>query len=217
MGLLYPTSCRASHTNFPRPNRPKHLEGAFAWVEYKSKFNARQQADQERTEWFAEKGRAYNELQSTKPQTLGYSLTDSPVGLLAWIYEKMHDWTDHYAWTADEILTWVSIYWFSTAGPAAAQRIYYESHNDPDQMRGKINDYIPDVKLGISRFPKELIISPKEWQKTLGPVVLEREYDHGGHFAAWERPDALVDDLRMMFGRHGGAFGAVSGRNGFED
>ena len=156
-------------------------------------------------------------MQSTKPQTLGYSLADSPVGLLAWIYEKLHDWTDDYQWTADEILTWVSIYWFSTAGPAAAQRIYYESVNDPDKMRERVDAYVPDVKLGIARFPKELQISPKEWNQSMGPVVYESEYESGGHFSAWEKPEAIVGDLRVMFGKNGGAFGAVNGKTGYDD
>ena len=72
---------------------------------------------------FHKEGTGYSAVHSTKPQTIGYSLSDSPVGLLAWIYEKLHDWTDDYEWRDDEVLTWVSIYWFSTAGPAASLRM----------------------------------------------------------------------------------------------
>jgi len=82
---------------------------------------------------------------TTKPQTFGYFLADSPVGLLAWMYEKLHDWSDEYHWTDDEICTRVSIYWFSKAGPAASARLYYES------LRGdfpaKAGGYIPSVKM----------------------------------------------------------------------
>ena len=167
-----------------------------------------------RTEWFRKEGRGYFEEQSTRPQTIGYSLTDSPVGLLAWIYEKLHDWTDNYPWTDDEILTWISIYYFSTAGPAASQRIYYENyHTSPPSMLAR-GAYI-DVKLGVARFPKELVLVPKIWYQTMGPVVYESEYESGGHFAAWERPDAIVKDLRTMFGRDGGAFACVDGKNGY--
>jgi hypothetical protein len=144
-------------------------------------------------------------------------VADSPVGLLAWIYEKLHDWTDGYAWTDDEVLTWVSIYWFSTAGPAASQRIYYESRHDATGHRAKLAAYIADVKLGTAKFPKELMQFPKLWNKTLGPLVLASEHEHGGHFAAWERPDAIVQDLRHMFGRDGGAYAVVHGRTGFDD
>lgn len=88
----------------------------------------------------------FNE-QSTKPQTIGYALADSPVALLAWIYEKLHDWTDDYPWTEDEILTWVSIYWFSTAGPAASVRIYYEASHSAEFKITSPAKWIPHVKL----------------------------------------------------------------------
>lgn len=93
--------------------------------------------------------------QASKPQTLAYALNDSPVALLAWIYEKLHDWTDSYPWTDDEIFTWISIYQFSRAGPGAAHRIYYEvNHTAPGP--GKVTDkqimsYVPHVKLGFGK------------------------------------------------------------------
>ncbi|KAJ7282424.1 hypothetical protein C8J57DRAFT_1554332, partial [Mycena rebaudengoi] len=79
----------------------------------------------------AASGMGYLQLQSTQPQTVWYALTDSPVGILAWIYEKLVKWTDEYPWDDDEgdnlhFPTWISIYWFSRAGPAASLRIYYE-------------------------------------------------------------------------------------------
>lgn len=89
----------------------------------------------------------YFHAQSTKPQTIGYALADSPVALLTWIYEKLHDWTDDYPWTDDEILTWVSIYWFSTAGPAASVRIYYEAAHSAQFRIGAGEKWVPHVKL----------------------------------------------------------------------
>ena len=215
LGLFYPSSCKASHLNFAPVQMPKG-QNAAPGASNTSDGSPREKADQARTQWFFTKGRGYYEEHTTKPQTLNYSLADSPVGLLAWIREKLHDWTDDYRWTDDEILTWISIYLFSTAGPGAAQRIYYESLNDAE-LRPKLTGFIPDVKLGFARFPKELVIMPKSWNESMGPVVFESEYDHGGHFAAWERPDAIVSDLRKMFGKGGGAFGVVSGRNGYDE
>lgn len=75
--------------------------------------------------------------------------------------------------------------------------------------------YLPRVKLGLTRFPRELFVAPKTWGRTLGPVVFEAEHESGGHFGAWEKPDLLAADLRRMFGRGGGAFGVVEGRNGY--
>lgn len=177
-----------------------------------------EKAGLERGQWFEKEGAGYFAEQSTKPQTIGYSMTDSPVGLLSWIYEKLHDWSDSYPWTDDEVLTWISIYYFSTAGPAASQRIYYEaSHDGEGGMMGVISDYIPDVKLGIARFPKELVLQPKLWAQTLGPLVFESEHDSGGHFAAWEKPEAIVKDLRTMFGKEGGAWAVVKDKTGYDN
>ncbi len=75
--------------------------------------------------------------------------------------------------------------------------------------------YIPNVPLGISRFPKDLVLLPKLWHHTMGPIVYESEHDRGGHFPAWECPDALVEDLRAMFGEGGGAYGCMGERNGY--
>ena len=219
MGLHYPSSVKASHTNFATTRLPKDLEeDPAAFARYREEnFTEFEKAGYERTQWFLENGRAYSMMHATKPQTLGYSLADSPVGLLAWIYEKLHDWTDSYPWTDDEILTWISIYYFSRAGPAAAQRIYYESFHDPEAMRQRIDAEIPNVKLGVSRFPKEILGAPKAWLSSLGPIVFESQHNHGGHFAAWERPDAIVKDLRTMFGRDGGAFAVVPGKTGYDE
>lgn len=173
-----------------------------------------------RSEWFQQQGSGYRHEQSTKPQTIGYAFADSPVALLAWIYEKLHDWTDSYPWTDEEICTWISIYWFSAAGPAANARIYFEAFHpslgDKTITRQMLTTWTPGVKLGFAHFPKELTVLPLTWCRTLGPVVYESKHDRGGHFAAWERPDVIVGDLRNMFGKGGGAYGVVKGKDGYE-
>lgn len=178
-------------------------------------YNARDKAGFARTKWFAEEGTGYRLTQATKPQTLGYSLTDSPIGLLSWILEKLHDWTDAYPWTDDEILTWVSIYYFSRAGPAASLRIYYEAaHTSVDGVhRDRTQTWIPKVKLGLLHSPKELTVQPVLWGRTMGPVVFESVKTKGGHFFAWEQPEELVDDLRKMFGKGGPCYRIVSGKS----
>ncbi|KAF9073128.1 Alpha/Beta hydrolase protein [Rhodocollybia butyracea] len=170
-------------------------------------------ADKEGLERFKKYQRfdsGYFKEQATKPQTLGYSLADSPVGLLAWIYEKLVGWTDNYPWTDDEVLTWVSIYWFSRAGPAASTRIYYEYTERMDDVPP------PTIPLGSSLFPKELARIPKSWYSYVGNVVFEAEHSKGGHFAAFEQPEQLVADLQQMFGKGGPAYGVVPGRDGYE-
>ncbi|KAF8825282.1 hypothetical protein HHX47_DHR7000742 [Lentinula edodes] len=169
-----------------------------------------------RLQEYKRSGNGYYRIQATKPQTLGYSLADSPVGLLAWIYEKLVNWTDAYLWTDDEVLTWVSIYWFSRAGPAASLRIYYEVERAGQGIGRTSDSHIPTTPLGFSHFPKELGRIPKAWYHLVGNVVFEVEHDSGGHFAAHEKPELLVGDLQKMFGKSGPAFGVVLGRNGYD-
>uniref|UniRef100_A0A0W0G109 Epoxide hydrolase N-terminal domain-containing protein n=1 Tax=Moniliophthora roreri TaxID=221103 RepID=A0A0W0G109_MONRR len=174
-------------------------------------FSASEKAGFERSAWMVKSGMGYFREQSTQPQTLGYSLADSPVGLLAWIYEKLVHWTDSYPWTDDEVLTWISIYYFSRAGPAASLRIYYEIV----QSREFATSVKPSIPLGVSYFPKELSIKPRLWTRTIGNLVFEVKHSSGGHFAAYEEPGKLVADLRKMFGKGGPAYGVVTERKGY--
>ncbi|KAI1154529.1 microsomal epoxide hydrolase [Nemania diffusa] len=223
LGHLFPKHCRATHLNMDTANPPGFFTNPLLALQHAMlPYSKREQEGQKRSQWFQEEGRGYNLEQSTKPQTLGYGLTDSPVALLGWIYEKLHDWTDSYPWTDEEVCTWVSIYWFSTAGPAASLRIYYErQHNtSPDRPKNSLRQpdprkWSPGVKLGYSHFPKDLSILPSTWIKTLGELVFERSHKDGGHFASWERPNEIVQDLRDMFGKGGGAYGCVEGATGY--
>lgn len=178
------------------------MERLTQHVASKGPFTPAEDAGVERSRWFYKHGHGYNELQSTKPSTIGFALADSPVALLAWIYEKLHDWTDSYPWTDDEILTWISVYAFSRAGPQASQRIYYEARNGPtaekevEQLFG-YND--KGVKMGLSYFPRDLVVPPSSYGRELGDLVFEKRHESGGHFAAYERPEWLVEDLKEMF------------------
>ncbi|OAG44620.1 hypothetical protein AYO21_01110 [Fonsecaea monophora] len=223
LAMLYPESCKAQHVNMCHPPEITAISHPALWAQFQATpLTEYEKAGLARSRWFREEGFGYNLLHSTKPQTAGYAITASPVSLLAWIYEKLHDWTDGYAWTDDEALTWISIYYFSTAGPAASQRIYYEkTHRTPKagfpskEAVVEVQRYI-DVPLGYSRFPKEIILLPKVWVKAMGPVVFLKEHETGGHFAAWELPEVLVGDLRTMFGKSSAAYGVVPGKSGFD-
>ncbi|KAL8671509.1 MAG: hypothetical protein Q9168_003978, partial [Polycauliona sp. 1 TL-2023] len=108
MSLLYPSHVRAAHINMVRGHAPTFLSNPILYLQHKfTPYNAREKTGKDRSNRFLEEGSGYRVIQATKPQTLGYALSDSPVGLLAWIYDKLHDWTDDYPWTDDEILTWV--------------------------------------------------------------------------------------------------------------
>ncbi|OAK98900.1 alpha/beta-hydrolase [Phaeosphaeriaceae sp. SRC1lsM3a] len=219
MGILYPDYVLASHINMIRALPPTFTSHpALALQHAVTPYTDAESKGIQRSEWFTSQGQAYRQLQATKPQTLSYAFADSPVALLAWIYEKLVDWTDGYAWTDDEILTWVSIYWFSTAGPNAHIRIYYEAGHNPTPLipdRERASQWVDRVKLGLAHFPRELSVVPRIWGKTLGPVVHESENDKGGHFAAWERPDVIVDDLQKMFGKGGRCYKIVPSKSGY--
>ena len=114
------------------------------------------------------------------------------------------------------VLTWVSIYWFSRAGPTASLRIYYEAAQTGDWLDPSSQTLSRDVPVGVSIFPKEIHLLPIAYMKTLARVVFVQTHASGGHFAAYEKPDDLVDDLRKMFGRGGAAHGVVKGRSGYD-
>ncbi|KAK7999028.1 alpha/beta-hydrolase [Apiospora marii] len=215
----YPQHVKATHLNLDVARPPGWLRHPVLALEHGVKPYSKHERDGfARSAWFLKEGSGYGAVHSTKPQTIGYGLSDSPVALLSWIYEKLHDWTDDYAWTDDEILTWISIYWFSTAGPAASVRIYYEfarvnrgEATRPGQMtQEQMMDWQP-VVVGYSHFPKDVIVRPSVWTRTGGRVVFERTHPSGGHFPAWERPEDIAGDLREMFGRNGTAAVAVRG------
>lgn len=217
MDLLYPQHVKASHINYVSPAKPPTFTNSpIAALQHAIiPYSESEKAGLARTEWFHKEGYGYNNEQSTKPQTVGYGLQDSPVACLAWIYEKLHDWSDEYPWTDDEILTWISIYWFSTTGPAASCRIYYEATHASEYSSAALREYIPHVKLGLSYFPKDLNVPPRAWGRMLGPVVFESVHEDGGHFAAHERPQVLAEDLFKMFGKGGGAYGVIKGKAGY--
>lgn len=137
----------------------------------------------------------YAQIQSTRPQTLAYGLHDSPVGQLAWIAEKFFEWTDSAhapedAVDRDQLLTNVSIYWFTgTAGSSA--RLYKESAR---LWRGPQEPSPTPTSVAV--FPKDLLLPVRRLAERTNNIVRWQEYDRGGHFAAMEVPELLVADIR---------------------
>ncbi|KAF8555650.1 alpha/beta-hydrolase [Imleria badia] len=205
---------KAWHTNMPLSQPPSPWQEPLSFLAFLvTPWTAKEKEGLARTQWFRSQGSGYMAQQRTQPQTLGYLLADSPVGLLAWIYEKLRNWTDNYPWEDDEILTWISVYWFSRAGPAASLRIYFEIFKG--QSTGWIPPQHPKIPMGVSLFPKELMVVPKAWVRRGNRIVAEFEHDSGGHFAAHEKPSELANDLRKMFGKGGGAYRVVPGKDGY--
>ncbi|CAL1713455.1 unnamed protein product [Somion occarium] len=206
---------KAWHTNFPFMYKPSLSAHPLIWLrDLVTPYTAEERQHSERAAWFVKKSYGYWAEHATMPQTVGYSLADSPVGLLAWIYEKLVIWSDDYPWTDDEVLTWISIYWFSRAGPAASLRIYYEFGTEEGQADwAKLKS--PTIPFGLSYFAKELPFVRLFWTRVLGNLVFQSTHDSGGHFVAHEKPELLVGDIRKMFGSGGPAFGVIPGRDGY--
>jgi pimeloyl-ACP methyl ester carboxylesterase len=150
--------------------------------------------------WSGAEG-AYAAEQSTKPQTLAYAMTDSPVGLAAWIAEKFCAWSDcggdvERVFTQDELLTNISIYWFGHMLDASF-RIYKENRLRPLTFAASERVAPP---LGVAVFPRELPTPPRSWVERVFNVQRWTPMPRGGHFAALEQPGLLAEDIRAFFG-----------------
>jgi pimeloyl-ACP methyl ester carboxylesterase len=152
----------------------------------------------------AEWDSGYSKMHATRPQTIGYSLVDSPAGLCAWIVEKFWAWTDcdgdpKNALTRDEMLDDVMLYWLPRTGASAA-RLYRESIRQVNEwISGTATDTVT-VPTGCSIFPKELQRPSRRWaQRRFLDIRHWGEPERGGHFAAFEQPELFVDEVRAFF------------------
>jgi pimeloyl-ACP methyl ester carboxylesterase len=152
----------------------------------------------DRYQRFLSDGFGYFLQQATRPQTIGYALTDSPVGQAAWIYEKFQAWTDNDgdpedALTRDEMLDVITLYWL-TETAASSARMYLENAEvtgDPPVI---------EMRVGCSIFPREIVPAPRSWAERVYPNLIHwNELDRGGHFAAFEQPALFTRELRDCF------------------
>jgi hypothetical protein len=169
-------------------------------------------ADRDRAERFNRfrgDGTGYLSIQSTRPQTLAYALNDSPAGQLAWIVEKFHEWTDpaaalpEDAVDRDQLLTIVSLFWFTGSGASSAHAVYdgmrawralaARAGSDGGQEHGEQR---PGPPTGVAVFAADTTI--RGLMDPHGRIQHWSEYDRGGHFAAMEVPDLLTDDIRTF-------------------
>lgn len=180
-----------------------HINGGLSYPagepEDFENLTAAEQARLAAAERLRETGTGYADLQSTRPQTIAYALTDSPVGQLAWIIDKFHEWTDpahelpDQAVSLDHILTNVTLYWLTGTGASSAQ-LYYENRVAGPGAVGPSG-----VPTGVAVFPTDPAI--RRILERSHTIVHWYEFDRGGHFAALEAPDLLVGDIRAFFRR----------------
>jgi len=194
LGILDPDHVAGIHVNMVVSRPPKGV------ADPKAGLSEKELADIASTRRFREMETGYQAIQGTKPQTLSYGLSDSPAGLAAWIGEKFRTWSDCggdplSSFTRDELLTNITIYWV-TETINASTRLYYESLRSgswtaPD---GRV-----EVPTGCAVFPHELFRPPRSWAERSYNIAQWTEMPSGGHFAALEEPDLMVEDIRSLF------------------
>jgi len=193
MGRKSPERLTGLHLNYvPGSYRP--------WVESEAELTAEERGFlADRARWSEEEG-AYGHIQATRPGTLGIALTDSPAGLAAWILEKLRTWSDcdgdlESRFSLDEVLANVTLYWVTNTA-ASSIRLYRESKLTPLQLGPGERIRVP---LGFARFPLEAPSPPRRWVERGYDVRRWTEMPRGGHFAAWEEPELLAQDIRDFF------------------
>jgi pimeloyl-ACP methyl ester carboxylesterase len=194
MARLFPDTLLGAHLNYiPGSYRPS-LGAADTPVSPAEKAYLEQVAA-----WLSTEG-GYGHMHSTKPQTLSYALTDSPIGLAAWIIEKFRSWSDcngeiENAFTLDQLLTDISLYWFR-GDTTASLRLYKEGRLDPLTFAAGERVTSP---LGVALFPLELPTPPRSWVERVFNLRSWNHMPRGGHFAAMEQPQLLAEDIRAFF------------------
>lgn len=192
IGLQNLGQCAGIHVNMPN---------ARATKEALAEPTERDKVALEGARYYQQWGAGYSSQQSTRPQTLGYSLVDSPMGQAAWIIEKFYEWTDcdghpENALSRQELLDNVMFYWLPGTGASSA-RLYWESFGT---AFSGVADQQVKIPTGCSIFPKEIVATPRSWAERRYPnIVYWNELDKGGHFAAFEQPELFVQELRRCF------------------
>jgi pimeloyl-ACP methyl ester carboxylesterase len=203
MGRQAPSGLLGIHVNMPA-TVPSHLvsginngEPAPAGLSREEKI-----AYQSLSTFFG-KNAGYGAMMVTRPQTVGYGLSDSPVGLAAWMYDKFAQWTysdgePERSLTKDEMLDDITLYWLTNTAVSSA-RLYWENNNNNFSAAAQKTNEI-SVPVAVTVFPGEIYRAPKSWTQQAYPkLIYFSEVDKGGHFAAWEEPELFAKELRAAF------------------
>jgi microsomal epoxide hydrolase len=191
LGFVYPDRIKGVHLNMlplaPHPSDRTNLTPA-------------EKAFIEESKFFQVEETGYQWIQGTKPQTLAYALNDSPAGLAAWITEKFYTWTDcqgeiESRVSKDDLLTNIMLYWVSQTINSSFW-LYYQLRHHPWRLGPGQRI---DVPTAIAAFPGEILRPPREWAARVFNLQRWTPMPSGGHFAALEEPEALVEDIRAFY------------------
>lgn len=209
MAVQAPAGLLGIHTNMPGTVPPSVLRLLRNGDPAPSSFSDVEKAAFASLDAFYTQGFGYAAMMNTRPQTLGYGLADSPVGMAAFYYDKFAAWTHsggepERALTRDEMLDDITLYWLTNTG-ASSSRSYWDAAQLGGGPFNAVD--IPTVPVAVTIFPGEIYRAPRSWaEQNFHQLIYWNEVDKGGHFAAWEEPDLFAAEIRAAFRSLRGGF-----------
>jgi pimeloyl-ACP methyl ester carboxylesterase len=202
MAAQAPPGLLGIHTNMPGTTPPSVLRLIRNREPAPAEFTAAEKVAYAGLEAFYGKGFGYAEMMNTRPQTLGYGLSDSPVALAAFFYDKFAAWTHsggepERVLTRDEMLDDITLYWLTNTGTSSS-RSYWDAAQGEGGPFNAID--IPNVPVAVTVFPGEIYRAPRSWgEQSFKKLIYWNEVEKGGHFAAWEQPVLFAQEIRAAF------------------
>ncbi|KAL2071708.1 hypothetical protein VTL71DRAFT_12943 [Oculimacula yallundae] len=204
MASLHPENCVAIHLNMVMAAPPTIWKQPIAFVQFMCwaiwQDKSKDGGMLGRMMWWQKEESGYFDIQGTKPQTVSYALVDSPIGMLAWIRDKVeHLVDDDFTWDEEEIITWAMLYLIpGTAGHASIYR-----NGKAPELRARMTSFFStplskSIDFGASIFPKDVLNVPQFWAASTvaSNIIFWRTHEKGGHFPSIEKPEELVSDIR---------------------
>ncbi|ESZ54093.1 multidrug MFS transporter [Mesorhizobium sp. L103C131B0] len=202
LAVQAPKGLLGIHVNMPGTVPPSILRHLRNFDPAPVELSDREKSAYDRLLHFYRDGFGYAAMMNQSPQTIGYALSDSPVAMAAYFYDKFAEWTDsdgepERIFTYNEMLDAISFYWFTNSG-ASSSRSYWEG---AQAGGGPFDAFdIPKVPVAVTVYPAEIYRAPRSWgDRSFGNVIYWNEVDRGGHFAAWEQPYVFSNELREAF------------------
>jgi pimeloyl-ACP methyl ester carboxylesterase len=187
-----------NHRNKPANVTPDAGKAMAAGEPAPAGLTDKEKAAYDKLSFFFAKNGAYGAMMTTRPQTVGYGLSDSPAGLAAWMYDKFNQWTysggdAERSLTKDEMLDDITLYWLTNSAISSAQ-LYWENNAN------NFNAVDISIPAAVTIFPGEIYQAPRSWvEQSYHKLIYFNEVDKGGHFAAWEQPELFASEVRAAF------------------
>jgi pimeloyl-ACP methyl ester carboxylesterase len=198
MARQAPTGLLGIHINLPATLPPEVAAVLAAGGPAPAGLSAKERAAFDSLDTFYKKYRAYGVMMGTRPQTIGYALTDSPVGLAAWMYDYNNGEPERLL-NRDDVLDDITLYWLTNTATSAA-RLYWETAGQSVLLAAAQMTADISLPVAITVFPEEVYRAPETWaRRAYRNLIYFHEVDKGGHFAAWEEPELFSAELRAAF------------------